>query len=535
MASLHVALALKREAGQGGGRIMKVIATCALTAVLLSLAAPAVAEDEVVYDRWYAQFHRGTKAGWAHHGRVRSERDGKLVIISESESEMVRGPGGELLKTPMRFSTSFVEDEDGAVLSYSTSADVGMGPQTRAGTVKDGVISVVEDGKKRSVAYPKGALGPAAVDRAVAAGLKAGAKIETVRFSPLDPDQGESMVWKVPETTKLVDVLGFYGWLYSVQMTDSSGIPETRLMDGKGGLWAGSLNLGLIRYFLTEEVVARADRAPTSFLTERIVAPDRAISAAAERTRVVLKLTRQDGPVGDLPSSNFQKVVPNTEDGTALVELSGGDPKGELVVWMRPYIGDDQDEAYLAGSPIVEIKAPRMKPLAESMVGPLKDGLSCARMLELRTKQYVRPSPASVGFATAACVISSRTGDSTETAILIVGLARALGLPARLVAGFTYWRPDQWPDGRYPKGAFAVHVWAEIYAGHDLWHPVDPMRMDGTEPKQRMNELAGHGGFGATHVAVLRSAGDTRQPFTDIVLPVLEFMNGLKIEVVEAK
>jgi len=324
-----------------------------------------------------------------------------------------------------------------------------------------------------------------------------------------------------------------------VEMTDSTTIPETRVM-GIGGLWGGSLNFGTIRYFRTEEVVARADREPASFVTDRIVAPDRVIPAAAERTRVVLRLSRKDGEerdraVGDLPSSKFQKVAEPVADGSVDVELTIGEPKGELVVWMWPYIGDDQDAAYLAGSALVEVSHPRMKKYAEGMVGQLKDGLGCARMLELHVKRLVRPAPANVGFASAAGVISSGTGDSTETAILIVGLARALGLPARLVAGFTYWAPDQWPDARYPNGAFAFHAWAEIYAGEDLWHPVDPMRMDGTQPKKRMSELRGHGGFGATHVAVLRSAADTDRPFTDIVLPVLEFMDGLQIEVVEPK
>ena len=506
----------------------------AVAAVLL-LVAPAEAEDQVVHDHWFAQFQRETKSGWSHERRMRSEQDGKAVIITETESAMVRGPGGELLKTPMLFSTRYVEDEAGAVLSYATSADIGMGPQTREGTVANGVVSAIDDGKPRSVPYAEGALGPAAVDRAVAAALKPGAKFETVRFSPHDPDKGDVLVWKVPAETKLVDVLGRYAWLFPVQMTDSTTIPETRLMGGGGGLWGGSMNFGLIRYFRTEEVVAKADRAPSSFVTDRIVAPDRVIPAAAERTRVVLRLSRAEGRVGELPSSKFQRVSTNAESGDVEIELSVGEPKGELVVWMWPYIGDDQDAAYLAESKLIELSHPRLKQYAERMVGELKDGLSCARVLELRVKQMVRPAPANVGIASAAGVISARTGDSTETAVLVVGLARALGLPARMVAGFTYWAPDQWPAGRYPNGAFAFHAWAEIYAGENLWHPVDPMRMDGTEPKERVPELVGHGGFGATHVAVLRSAADSEQPFTDIVLPVLEFMDGLSIEVVEPK
>jgi hypothetical protein len=61
------------------------------------------------------------------------------------------------------------------------------------------------------------------------------------------------------------------------------------------------------------------------------------------------------------------------------------------------------------------------------------------------------------------------------------------------------------------------------------------MRMDGTKPVGTIDSLAGHGGFDATHVAVLRSDLATDKPVTDIVLPVLAFMDGLTIEVVEPK
>lgn len=500
----------------------------------VSLATPAFAEEVVLEDLWYSQFHGPAKTGWSHHRRVRSMQNGRPVIVTESESELIRGPDGELLANPMRFRSRFVEDESGAVLAYATSADIGMGPQIREGRVENGVIHAVADGQTQEVPYPAGALGPAAVDRAVAAAIAPRAKIETLRFQPLDPEKGEKLRWEVPETTELVDVLGIYGWLYVVKMTDSTGLPETRLLDGKGNLWGGSLNLGQIRYFLTEEVVARADRESVSFLTERIVAPDRVIPPSARRSRVVLRLSREEGPLGDLPTSRYQMVHPPAEDGSVQVELSPAEPEGDLVVWARPY-GGEEEAGYLAPTPIVESGYDRLQKCAQAWVGPLQDALSCARVLELRTKQFVRPAPADVGFSTAAWTISSATGDSTETAVLIVALARTLGLPARLVAGFTYWAPEEWPDGRHPTGAFAPHVWAEIYVGEDLWHPVDPMCMDGTVPEQRVSELEGHGGVGATHVAVLRSAGDTTRPFTDIVLPVLEFMRGLNIEVVEPK
>ena len=59
----------------------------------------------------FAQFHGKAKAGWTHVRRVRSEKDGRSVVITETESMMLGGPAGAKLKTPIRSSSRFVEDE----------------------------------------------------------------------------------------------------------------------------------------------------------------------------------------------------------------------------------------------------------------------------------------------------------------------------------------------------------------------------------------------------------------------------------------
>jgi transglutaminase-like putative cysteine protease len=504
----------------------------AAAAAGLWLATPASAADEVVHDIWFAQFHGETKSGWSHERRVRSERDGKNVVVTESESKVLRGPGGVELKTPIRSSSRFVEDENGAVLSYATSVDIGFGPQIREGTVKDGVISAKEDGKARTLPYPEGALGPAGVDRAIAAELKADVTGKAVEFAAIDPASSAPVTWTVHGTTTAADILGRYVWLFRVVKKDRTGLPETLLIDGAGRHWGGDLNLGTIRYFRTEEVVAKADREPASWLTSRVIAPSRAIPASAHRARIVLRLTRKDGAVGDLPESASQKIVARGESGSIDVELTEGKPTSDLVLWMRPYIGDDVDAAYLAETPIVELSNPRLKRLAKEAVGRVEDALGSARAVERTVKQGIHPAPANVGFASACEAISSRTGDSTESAVLTVGFARSLGLPARLVSGFVYWGPELWPEGRQPRGAFAPHLWAEVYVGEDLWWPVDPMRLDLNPPPRSFLQ---HGGFDVTHVAVLRSDAATTTPFTDIVVPVLEFMDGLEIEVLEPK
>jgi transglutaminase-like putative cysteine protease len=63
---------------------------------------------------------------------------------------------------------------------------------------------------------------------------------------------------------------------------------------------------------------------------------------------------------------------------------------------------------------------------------------------------------------TARSAIAARAGDAREFALAFTALARAAGVPARLVSGLLY------HDGR-----FYAHAWSMAYVGR--WVPVDPM------------------------------------------------------------
>jgi transglutaminase-like putative cysteine protease len=69
----------------------------------------------------------------------------------------------------------------------------------------------------------------------------------------------------------------------------------------------------------------------------------------------------------------------------------------------------------------------------------------------------------SASFSNALDVLASGEGDCTEHAALFVALARAVGLPAREVAGIVYSKDNP---------GFYYHQWAEVYVG--TWIAVDP-------------------------------------------------------------
>jgi transglutaminase-like putative cysteine protease len=58
-------------------------------------------------------------------------------------------------------------------------------------------------------------------------------------------------------------------------------------------------------------------------------------------------------------------------------------------------------------------------------------------------------------------VLHNRVGDCNEHTILFAGLARAAGLPTKVVAGLVY-----------ARGNFYYHAWPEVYVGQ--WIAIDP-------------------------------------------------------------
>ena len=102
-----------------------------------------------------------------------------------------------------------------------------------------------------------------------------------------------------------------------------------------------------------------------------------------------------------------------------------------------------------------------------------------------------------------------RTGDCTEHAILFSALAKACGLPARIINGLAY-----------VDGAFAYHEWAEVYVGDAGWIAVDP--------------TFDQAPIDAAHLALTVGASDY-QAMLKAGLAGLLFLLGLDLEVLDGE
>jgi hypothetical protein len=116
---------------------------------------------------------------------------------------------------------------------------------------------------------------------------------------------------------------------------------------------------------------------------------------------------------------------------------------------------------WLAAEPLIQSADAGIRTEAHQILAGDPDAARAAERLTHWVAAHVRKD-ATVGLPNAARVFARRRGDCNEFTVLYVALARAVGLPARPVAGLLE-----------VGGRFYYHAWPEVYLGR--WVPADPL------------------------------------------------------------
>jgi hypothetical protein len=156
---------------------------------------------------------------------------------------------------------------------------------------------------------------------------------------------------------------------------------------------------------------------------------------------------------GDLPVPNDARQ--SFRDGELRIERE----RVPAASYALPYAGADW-HAELASTPFLQSDHPRVQAAAREAVGDERDPLRAAERLRAWVFRTLEKRPVA-SIPNAVQVLQMRAGDCNEHAVLFAALARALGLPARVVAGVVY-----------ADGAFLYHAWNEVWLGAG-WMTVD--------------------------------------------------------------
>ncbi len=115
---------------------------------------------------------------------------------------------------------------------------------------------------------------------------------------------------------------------------------------------------------------------------------------------------------------------------------------------------------YLAPESFLQSDDPEIQTKAREIVGGETSALRASFQLMRWVHEFVDPKN-SGGIPSAKQVLQEKKGDCNEYTVLFTALARAAGIPARMMAGLVY-----------QNGRFFYHAWSEVYLGE--WIAFDP-------------------------------------------------------------
>jgi len=411
--------------------------------VPVSPSAAAPAAD----DAWMGVYMRGEKIGYSH-SRMVPDGDGYRL----TETSVLRLSVLNEVQT-VRLAIDASTGPDFAVRSFAFTLDSGLGPLDVHGTVEGDTLRLqVGDGADASeqhIPLAEPLYLPASARAHLTGDALAPGRTLTLSVfdptamqhqplemrvlarAPLAVDGRAIDAWKVRESFHGTDTLV---WLDVAGHTLREEGPMDMVLQREDAARAVGAGWGSEAFDLMGAVAVPV-RQPI---------PD---------PRHLTRLTARLGGIGDLQVPTDQRQ--SLHDGVLRVELEPA-----AATYTLPY-RDDEWRAALQATPFLQVDHPRIRATASAIL----DGETDSRRAVDRLRQWVyrelekRPV---ASIPNAVQVLETRAGDCNEHAILFAALARAAGIPTRVVAGVVY-----------ANGSFLYHAWDDVWLGAG-WVSVDP-------------------------------------------------------------
>lgn len=219
---------------------------------------------------------------------------------------------------------------------------------------------------------------------------------------------------------------------------------------------------------------------PFDVIGHLIVASPYRIPKEAAQKKLRFLLTREDGKPPSLVTTGDQLVATDGRQVVVTVCRNCGDPETpspeELLRYRQPNAWVQSDHA-------------EIRRLA-SRIGSQKHSVdSRMRRSVALVMKTLRPETGYIGYADALQTLRLGRGDCVGHAVLLTALARAQGIPARIVVGMAY--ADRF-SGR--RDVFSPHAWVQAWDGK-RWISYDSALVD----------------FDSTHVALAIGDGNPNQ------------------------
>jgi transglutaminase-like putative cysteine protease len=394
---------------------------------------------------------------------VEKTADGRVLITSDSK--IILNRLGNKVELATRSKTE--ETPAGRLLRSETDLRASVMSTRMTTIVKPGSLEIESGagGKtySRTVPYEGELLGPEGVRRLSLEKLRAVGDV--VEYLTLSPESGGPAKGRRKVLAKETLVLEGRNVpaLKVEEVLDTTGIPGTSWLDENGEAVKSEAPtpFGLSEIIRTDRAAALAaagggelpaEMYERSILKTNVRLP-RARALEAVRMRLTLRTVGAGWPDLNRPG---QRVVSQTDRETVLETRRLAVPRPAS----RPAIETEANAEYLRPNEYVQSDLPEIRRVAQSVVGGETDILAAGLKLERWVAENMT-FDLGIAMAPASELIKNRKGTCVGYATLLAALARAAGIPSRVVLGYVY-----------ALGMFGGHAWTEILAGEN-WAPLD--------------------------------------------------------------
>ena len=465
-------------------------------------------------ESWEAVFISDTKVGYAHTVVRPVTEDGQSLVHVQIESVMTIKRFGQTIEMTSEFNS--YETLAGKVLRMNNRTRASMLEMRMSGKLVGNQMQLTLETpfKKttQSIPWDDDMLGPNAEDRILKEErIKPGQRRSFRTFVPdLNVIATASLIGEEQEEVKLLDGTKRRLQRVRVEMKTAGRVLMKSIawVDDKGEALKTHTDMlgGITTYQVTKEVAqARPSVFAKDFGLATLIRPQKRIPNPYRTTEVVYRIELNgEDPKEIFPQDQLQRLTMGS-NGEVLLTVRWSDVPPEL-----PSSNPKVDPEYLRSNNYLQTDHPKVISAAQQAVGDATDPWKKAQRIESWVYEHMTEKNFSVGFATAAEVAENLEGDCTEHGVLLAAMARAVGIPSRVVVGLIY--ADR-------LGAFGYHMWAEVFVA-GRWVPLDGTLGLGHASPAHI-KLAAHSMDGVDAMAAF--------------LPVALVLDRLKIEVVSWK
>lgn len=432
-----------------------------------ALASGTGAVDVLTVERpegpeWFGLYLMGKKAGWSRAQVAREIRDGKDLLVARSSTLIRATVGGKEVERRQEEERAYEARPGGRLLSFRSAWSGDGGERVVAGTCDRGACkATLEAAGAREERTVEGVRDTA--------DLADGVRLAAARRSMVTGGQLDLEKLRVREVKDAYlrrDRVAGAGVQEEVSV-----VAESEVGDRMAAEYKVADDGRIVEIRLGEAIVARPETEETAkrldvvdlFALARVPVPG-PLPREVPRT-LVYKL---QGLPPAFQKGDARQRYDRGPGGTTLLTVAARRPAAADPVKDTPLAraaqGAQADD--LASTPQANSDAPEIKKVAVEVAGDSKGTYEAARRLSDHVYRTLEKAYGA-SHDRASEVLQAGKGDCTEHAVLLVALARALGIPARGVHGLVYARYDDGQDALY------WHAWTEVRSAGE-WIAMDP-------------------------------------------------------------